>query len=150
MRVCDQTIVKLKQESEQRDKELERKRVQLGILKAKNERIQNHRDSVERYQFFLQLVKEQNNDEFREVSDIRNRYVTLKTAQEQLTKQEMEMHDQVEKKKGEVSSYERVMQNRIMQLNVQIAEKTAECEHVEKLKNDKKLNVDAADARKLD
>lgn len=77
MRNCDQNIHKLTDECKQREGEIKRKHKQLEILKAKKQRIDQQRQSVEKYQFFLEEVKNQNNDDYSEVNEIRDRHHTL-------------------------------------------------------------------------
>ena len=77
MRNCDQNIAKLREENKHREAEIERKKKQQEILIAKKVRIEQQKAAVEQYESFLEEVKNQNNDEFSEVNEIRDRHHTL-------------------------------------------------------------------------
>ena len=131
MRNCDQNIAKLKEENKMRDAEIERKKRQLKILQDKRERIEQQKKAVEQYQTFLENVRNQNNDDFAEVVNIRMRYKTLDQSQKDLMKGSEEMSRRLEEKKSEVQNYERTMENKIMSLNNDIANLTVVCDNVE-------------------
>ena len=135
MRNCDINIGKLREDNDQRAREIERKRKQFEILQSKKKRIEQQKQAVEKYQNFLEEVKSQNNDEFTEVTEISARYRTLSKLQEDLSKKKEGLDRQLEEKKTEVSNFERGMEAKVMSLGNQIANLTIECDQVDAMKN---------------
>ena len=131
MRNCDQNIAKLREENEQRAREIERKRKQYDILQSKKNRIEEQKTAVEKYQEFLENVKSFNNDEFTEVIEIRDRYRTLNSTQEALNKKKIELDQMLEEKKAEVSNFEKTMEANVMSLGNEIANLTLKCDQVD-------------------
>ena len=131
MRNCDQNIAKLREENEQRAREIERKRKQHDILQSKKNRIEEQKTAVEKYQEFLENVKSFNNDEFTEVIEIRDRYRTLNSTQEALNKKKIELDQILEEKKSEVSNFEKTMEANVMSLGNEIANLTLKCDQID-------------------
>ena len=71
-------------------------------------------------------MKNQSNDEFEEVTLIRDRYRVLQTAQQQLNTRLNKLSVDYEDKNREVINYERSMETKIMSLNNDIANLTIE------------------------
>ena len=109
MRNCDQNIAKLREENEQRAREIERKRKQYDILCSKKKRIEQQKVAVEKYEQFLEDVKSSNNDDFSEVQEIAHRYHTLRSTSDDLIDKKKRDEQMLEEKKAEVSSFERGM-----------------------------------------
>ena len=126
MRNCDQNIAKLREENKQKEREIDRKRKQVAILESKKNRIKQQKTAVQQYQNFLEDVKNQSNDEFEEVTLIRDRYRVLQTAQQQLNTRLNKLSVDYEDKNREVINYERSMETKIMSLNNDIANLTIE------------------------
>ena len=131
MRNCDQNIAKLREENEQRAREIERKRKQHDILQSKKKRIEQQKAAVEKYQQFLEDVKSQNPDDYSEVFEIRDRYKTLSSTQITLDEKKIQLDRELEDKKAEVSNFERVMDAKVMTLGNQIATLTVDCDRVD-------------------
>ena len=148
MRNCDQNIAKLKEENKLRDAEIERKRQQLRILQAKRQRIEQQKEAVEQYESFLQDVKNQNNDDYSEVNEIRDRHLTLDTTKNTLMKKKVELTEMYEQKRADVNNYERMMENKIMKLNNNISQLTKVNEEVESEKSILQSNEEETSAKK--
>lgn len=150
MRTCDQNIAKLKEENKQRDAEIERKKNQLKILSDKQERIKQQKKAVDQYQSFLEKVKSENNEGYSEVSEISNRHKTLDNESKNLDRNLHDIGTKLKDKKNEVSAYERSMENKIMQLNNDIASLTKECDVVEANKSQLLASEEEISAKKWD
>jgi len=150
MRNCEANIARLETENKQREAEIERKKNQLKILQAKKERIEQQKAAVEQYQSFLEDVKNQNNDDYAEVNDIRDRYKTLDMTKRNLIAKKAQITEQYEAKRIQVNNYERKMENKIMSLNNDITKLTKDYEGVEQEKSMLQLNEEETSAKKWD
>lgn len=81
VKTCKASIEKLRVENEQKEREIEKKKQQLDILKQKSKRIEKEKRAVEAYQKFLEQVRDDNSDDYPEIMDILNRHKTLKDNQ---------------------------------------------------------------------
>ena len=149
MRNCDQNIAKLNEECKQREGEIQRKHKQLEILRAKKQRIDRQRGAVEKYQIFLEEVKNLNSDDYTEVNEISDRHHTLDSTSRSLDHKLKQISQRLDDKKNEVSSYEREMDNKIMSLNNKIAKLTTECDDVEAQKSQLQSSEEDGQAKKL-
>ena len=111
MRICDTNITNLRNDNKNRDAQIEQKKRQLTILRAKKERIEQQKNSVEQYQSFLERVRSENIDIYSEVREIRERFMTQDKTRKDLTKRKAEISEMYEKKRAEVNNYERSMEN---------------------------------------
>ena len=73
--------------------------------------------AVEKYQKFLEEVKNKNNDDYTEVNEIRDRHLTLDTTRQRLEEKKAELNQMNAAKRAQVSEYEYRMRNKIMDLN---------------------------------
>ena len=147
MRNCDQNIAKLREENEQRAREIERKRKQYDILQSKKKRIEQQKASVEKYQQFLEDVKS-TNDDYSEVVEICDRYLTLSSARDSLCEGKIELDRRLEEKKAEVSNFERVMDAKVMTLGNEIATLTVDCDRVDAEKSALQNDEEETSAKK--
>lgn len=81
---CDDNIEKLEKDNKEKDDEIMRKTKQLKVLKAKSERILQQKIAVQKYNDFLEEVKNQHNDEYSEVGDILSRFYILNESKRDL------------------------------------------------------------------
>lgn len=81
---------------------------------------------MQQYQNFLEEVKNQNSDEYAEVSEISARYKIQVTTQNDLISRLNELSHTFEEKSREKVNYERNMDTKIMSLNNDIANLTLE------------------------
>ena len=149
MRNCDQNIAKLREENEQRAREIERKRKQFLILESKQMRIEEQKTAVEKYQEFLENVKSQNSDDYSEVIEIRDRYHTLNSTSEALNKKKIELDQILEEKKTEVSNFERGMESKVMALGNDIASLTVKCDQIDAEKRNLQSDQEETNAKEL-
>lgn len=69
---------------DEKDNEIARKKELLRVLKDKHGRITNQVKTMKTYENYLEKVKEENRDEYNELSDILRRYQTLRTSNDSL------------------------------------------------------------------
>lgn len=148
MRNCDQNIAKLREENKQREGEIDRKKKQLLILQAKRERIGQQLSAVAQYETFLEKVKNNNSDEFMEVTDIRSRHSTLSREHGNLIAGSEYITNKLDEKRAEVQTYEKLMDQRIMQINNEISILTKKSDEVEAEKSSLQNDEEETSARK--
>ena len=131
MKNCKLNIEKLKVENEMKEKEIERKKAQLIILRQKKHRLEAEKKGVLAYQEFLERVREQFSDEYNEVRDIRDRHTTLKGSNEELSAKLAAMNNELEAKKKEFSDMQSDLGTKVTTLSTTIKEKSDELDMVE-------------------
>ena len=80
-----------------------RKTKQLKVLKAKSERILQQKAAVQKYNDFLEDVRNQHNDEYTEVGDILSRYYILNESKRDLFQKLQKMDDQIQQKQKDIT-----------------------------------------------
>mmetsp|Transcript_39787 Transcript_39787/g.38345 ORF Transcript_39787/g.38345 Transcript_39787/m.38345 type:complete len:98 (-) Transcript_39787:382-675(-) len=90
-------------------------RKQVLIEKAK--RIELKVKAMKKYEKYLENVRDQNNDEYTDLSEILARYWTLKNANTNLIETRDKLNKDLEDLKNEVTAYEKTMKISIMSLN---------------------------------
>ena len=103
MKNCDANIESLKKFNKEKDAEIERKQKQLKILQDKRQRIEQQKAAVDQYQIFLEEVRNQNQDDYSEVNEIRDRHKTLDAAKQSLEFKKEKLNSDYESKKLEVN-----------------------------------------------
>ena len=119
----------------EKDDELMRKRQELETLKRQTANISIKVNSMKAYEKYLEDVKDKNQDEYSELSDIRSRYVTLKESNMKLNEKQEEIQKEFEDLKTRKNQYFNTTKIEIMSLNNQITNKQSEYEKMEDLKN---------------
>lgn len=94
------------------------------------------------YEDYLKEVQEQYPDEFTEMTDILNRYDTLKKTNTNLMDENHNLQKELDRLTNEIGIYERDKTNDILRLNNEIAELQKELERTEDEKNRKQKNVE--------
>lgn len=92
---CNANIESLKVENERKEEESRRKNRLYKILDQKSQCIIRQKRAVQKYYDFLDKVREQNSDEFAEVSHILDRYKVLTDSQAQLKGKLDSMDEQI-------------------------------------------------------
>ena len=96
----------------------------------------------------MEDVKNQNQDDYSEVNEIRDRHKTLDTTKRNLIAKKTQITDMYESKRKEVLAFERSMDNKIMSLNNEIAKLTKQCDAVEAEKSSLQTNEEETSAKK--
>lgn len=149
-----------KKKSEQKLKEekdlTERKRIEIlkrekqeYMLKRKTEIIGYKVNSMKIYENYLQEVMEEHQDEYSEISDIKNRYDTLKQSNKELSDHQREIEAKLEEKKNETLIYQKEKDMEIMTLNNEIAKEQCRLDEIEEEKNKIKQKAEAIQLQKL-
>ena len=84
--------------------------------------------SLHKYEQFLEQVRERNPDEYHELSDILNRYRTLKDSNEKLQSNQQKINEELDKVGNMINTHTKEMRTKIMTLNNDIAFKQKELE----------------------
>ena len=103
---------------------------------------------MEQYQSFLEDVRNQNQDDYSEVNEIRNRHKTLDTTKRNLLAKKAQITEMYESKRAEVNNYERKMENKIMSLNNDISKLTKDYDAVELEKSVLQSNEEETNSKK--
>ena len=140
---------KRKTEAEQR--EIEEKK---ELTKKKNEErkqtgevfamIDKRVTAMHKYEEFLEKVKNQYSDEFSEITDILNRYETLKRTNKELVEENQALQEELDKITGEAAIYEKEKGNEILGMNNSIAGLQKSLDKIEDEKNRKQRAVEDA------
>mmetsp|Transcript_15756 Transcript_15756/g.21318 ORF Transcript_15756/g.21318 Transcript_15756/m.21318 type:complete len:121 (-) Transcript_15756:351-713(-) len=93
-------------------------------------------------------MKNQNNDDYSEVNEIRDRHRTLDSTKRYLMKKKVELTEMYEQKRTDVNNYEHKMENKIMKLNNNISKLTKLNEEVEAEKSTLQSNEEETSAKK--
>jgi predicted esterase YcpF (UPF0227 family) len=100
---CEDNIEQLKVDNVKKDEETLRKTRLQKILKNKAESIRKQKEAVQKYHNFLEDVRNENSDEFAEVSNIIERYGTLKDSQRTLREREAALDAQILNKQKDIN-----------------------------------------------
>lgn len=98
--------------------------------------------AMHQYEEFLEKVKAQYPDEFTEMTDILNRYETLKKTNNNLVEENQKLQEGLESITNDISVYEKDKTNEILRLNNEIAGSQKELEKTEDEKNRKQKGVE--------
>ncbi len=90
---------------------------------------------MKKYERFLEIVKEQNPDEFQELGDILSRYRQLDAKQTELHNKQRDYTDQFEKINNELVKFQSKMKEEQTVINNRISGHQKDLERVEKEKN---------------
>ena len=105
--------------------------------------------ALKKYEEYLESVREQNQDEYQELSDILFRYETLKKSNESLKNSNDKLDKEVEDLKNKVNSYHTSKLSQIMTLNNDIATLQKEYEKLEDEKNKLKQEEEENSSKKM-
>ena len=97
-------------------------------MRQKSDQIENKVKSLHKYEQFLEQVRERNPDEYHELSDILNRYRTLKDSNEKLQSNQQKINEELDKVGNMINTHTKEMRTKIMTLNNDIAFKQKELE----------------------
>jgi len=86
---------------------------------------------------------EEHQDEYSEISDIKNRYDTLKQSNKELSDHQREIEAKLEEKKNETLIYQKEKDMEIMTLNNEIAKEQCRLDEIEEEKNKIKQKAEA-------
>ena len=105
--------------------------------------IEKKERAIKIYEDFLKEVQEQYPDEFTEMTDILNRYETLKKTNMGLMDENQGLQKELDRLTDEIGTYEKDKTNDILRLNNEIAELQKELERTEDEKNRKQKGIEA-------
>ena len=114
---CDDNIKALERENLEKEQEIAKKTRLLKILKSKSDNIKNQKVAVQKYNDFLDDVRNANSDEFTEVNHILDRYKVLKDSQTLLDQKLRNVDNEIKQKQKDINSYKRTMDNEILSLH---------------------------------
>ena len=92
-------------------------------------------NAMHKYEEFLEKVKTQYSDEFSEMTDILNRYETLKKTNKTLVDENQKLQEELDKLTNDAAAYEKDKTNEILGMNNSIAELQKTLERAEDEKN---------------
>lgn len=131
-------------EIREREESIRKKKEDLKKITDVSTMIERKVSAMLKYEEFLDKVKTQYSDEFSEMTDILNRYDTLKRANKELVEQNQSLQEELDKLTEEVSIYEREKGNEILRMNNNIAELQKTLEKSEDERNRKQRTVEDA------
>ncbi|MDR3582347.1 MAG: hypothetical protein P4L67_03690 [Candidatus Pacebacteria bacterium] len=99
-------------------------------------------NAMHKYEEFLEKVKGQYSDEFSEMTDILNRYETLKKTNKGLVEENQHLQEELDRYTEEAAQYEKDTNNEILRMNNSIAELQKGVEHAEDEKNKRQRAVE--------
>lgn len=111
-----------------KETELQRKRQELETLKRQTNNISVKVSNIKEYEAFLEKVKESNQDEYNELSDIRSRYITLDESNRKLKDKQSQISSEFERVKIEKNKYFNQTTIEIMSLHNHITNKQSKYE----------------------
>lgn len=97
---------------------------------------------MHKYEEFLEKVKAQHSDEFSEMTDILNRYETLKKTNKGLVEENQYLQEELDRYTEEAAQYEKDTNNEILRMNNSIAGLQKGVERIEDEKNKKQRVVE--------
>lgn len=131
------------------NEQIKKKNEQYKILLEKKNRIDLKVKAMRKYEIYLESVRDRNQDEYQELSDILSRYHTLKRSNTNLTRKMQELERQLDELKNQVTKYDKDMKTEIMQLNNEIAGLQQRFEKIEDQKNKLKSEAEETSSKKL-
>jgi len=135
MKNCDLAIARLEHENKQKEIEIKRKERIKEILRMKAERIAKQRNAVQKYQEFLEDVRNNNSDQYSSISMIIDRHETLSRLQKRLQEELNEKETKLKTMKSDFAKYETKMNNDQMTLNNTLAQLKIKSENIDDEKN---------------
>ena len=146
----------LRQKASNANKKIEAERREIeeknDAIKNKNEerkktgeafaRIDKKVTAMHKYEDFLEKVKSQYSDEFTEITDILNRYETLKKTNKELVEENQTLQEELDRITEEASIYEKEKGNEILGMNNSIATLQKSLDRIEDEKNRKQRAVE--------
>ena len=146
---ADQKIKEEKELIDLKDSEIQRKQEHLKILEEKSKRIEFKVKAMKQYESYLESVKDNNPDEYQELSDILSRYWTLKDSNVKLNSNLQVLERDLDNLKNAVLQYEKEQRQDIMGLNNEIASLQQKFEGIEDKKNRLKSEAEETSTKKL-
>ncbi|OMJ80156.1 hypothetical protein SteCoe_19650 [Stentor coeruleus] len=113
---------------EKRKKELEEK---VSELKSKATALEKSVTAMKAYEEFLENVRAKNPEEFTEINDILLLEGKLRLANDQLRFQQKQLEEENQKIRSIKDQLEKRKKDEILQLNIEIAQKSKQCEEIE-------------------
>ncbi|OMJ83422.1 hypothetical protein SteCoe_15642 [Stentor coeruleus] len=113
---------------EKRKKELEEK---VSELKSKAATLEKSVTAMKAYEEFLENVRAKNPEEFTEINDILLLEGKLRLANDQLRFQQKQLEEENQKIRSIKDQLEKRKKDEILQLNIEIAQKSKQCEETE-------------------
>ncbi len=98
--------------------------------------------AIKKYEMFLEEVKVQYPDEFTEMTDILNRYETLKKTNGNLVDENQKLQEELDSLTNDTAVYEKDKTNETLRLNNEIAELQKELEKTEDEKNRRQKEIE--------
>ena len=93
------------------------------------------------YGKYLESVKNNNQDEYTEISDILSRYNTLKQSNVKLEESKRNLENKFDDMKNQTNEYEKIKKTEIMSLNNDVANLQKKFEKMEELKSQLKQDA---------
>ena len=124
----------------QKEEKYEKLRKEIKKSKKENHRLERQVQNIRKYEDYLELVRDRNPDDFQDISEILNRYNTLKDANTDLTNKKNKLELQLDEKKRERDHYEKSNKDKQLEINIEITVQQKrlddmEGERIEKTKN---------------
>ena len=122
--------------------EIKKKQEELDKLTDISKMIERKEAAMKEYEEFLEKVKAQYPDEFTEMTDILNRYDTLKRTNNNLVSENQKLQEELDSLTNDIAVYEKDKTNEVLSLNNEIAELQKELEKTEEEKNRKQKGIE--------
>lgn len=110
-----------KQKIKDKEQEINQKKAQLENLRIKAEKIERKVRAMKKFESFLEEVKESNQDEFSELSEILSRYDTLKQSNDKLHENHKDKIEEIDTLTRRITNEKKLMTIEKMTINNQIA-----------------------------
>jgi hypothetical protein len=133
----------------EKETELQRKHQELKTLKRQTDNISVKVSCMKEYESFLENVKESNQDEYTELSDIRSRHMTLDESNKKLKDKQKQISAEFERVKTEKNQYFNQTTIEIMSLHNHITNKQSKYEKWKIQEKKIKGNLEEETAKQL-
>lgn len=136
----------LKQEKEEEQMANQKK---IKFLQKKDERIELKKKALSKYKDYLEMVREQNPDDFEEVDSIKSRYQTLVSENKKLDNTIETLDNQLKEMKDNRIKYIKDKETGLVKLNNEISQKKTILEKINEQINAYKLQAEEENRKKF-
>lgn len=136
----------LKQEKEEEQQANQKK---IKFLQKKDERIELKKKALSKYKDYLEMVREQNPDDFEEVDSIKSRYQTLVSENKKLDNTIEMLDNQLKTMKDNRIKYIKDKETGLVKLNNEISQKKTILEKINEQINAYKLQAEEENRKKF-
>lgn len=125
---------------------------EIQVLNERANKLERDVNKMKKYEEFLERVRERNQDEFQDISDILSRYNTLRTSYNDLISKRQKFEEELQEIKAARDSYEKARKDEVLTLNNDIAnlQKRIETTDLKKTELQKNLETASRDATEKD